>query len=103
MLTRASPLCSQAVWYLKCRALTLKNWIDDTEIEEEVSPKMCPLVCLEANGCAGSSKRLTRPRAPRSLALLRRVWPRCCWMRTPPRRCRGRAPRWRGRTRRVRR
>lgn len=25
----------QAVWYLKCRALTLKNWIDDTEIEEE--------------------------------------------------------------------
>ena len=26
----------QAVWYLKCRALTLKNWIDDTEIEEEV-------------------------------------------------------------------
>jgi hypothetical protein len=27
--------CVQAVWYLKCRALTLKNWIDDTEIEEE--------------------------------------------------------------------
>lgn len=26
----------QAVWYLKCRALTLKNWIDDTEIEEQV-------------------------------------------------------------------
>ena len=25
----------QAVWYLKCRTLTLKNWIDDTEIEEE--------------------------------------------------------------------
>eukprot|EP00798_Chlamydomonas_sp_ICE-L_P015671 gene15671-21775_t len=25
----------QAVWYLKCRALTLKNWVDDTEIEEE--------------------------------------------------------------------
>ncbi|KAF5838486.1 TRP protein for flagellar function [Dunaliella salina] len=25
----------QAVWYLKCRALTLKNWIDDTEIEEQ--------------------------------------------------------------------
>jgi len=24
------------VWYLKCRALTLKNWIDDTEVEEEV-------------------------------------------------------------------
>lgn len=27
---------AQAVWYLKARALTLKNWIDDTEIEEEV-------------------------------------------------------------------
>ena len=26
----------QAVWYLKCRALTLKNWIDDMEIGEEV-------------------------------------------------------------------
>ncbi|MEW5311240.1 MAG: hypothetical protein WDW38_002972 [Sanguina aurantia] len=25
----------QAIWYLKCRALTLKNWVDDTEIEEE--------------------------------------------------------------------
>jgi tetratricopeptide repeat protein 8 len=25
----------QAVWYLKVRALTLKTWIDDTEIEEE--------------------------------------------------------------------
>eukprot|EP00899_Mesostigma_viride_P006572 jgi/Mesvir1/15916/Mv08240-RA.1 len=25
----------QAVWYLKCRALTQKNWIDDTEMEEE--------------------------------------------------------------------
>ena len=33
-----SPLHSQAVWYLKCRALTLKNWIDDMEIEEEVRP-----------------------------------------------------------------
>lgn len=38
-LFAASPLYThahtQAVWYLKCRALTLKNWIDDTEIEEE--------------------------------------------------------------------
>mmetsp|Transcript_1792 Transcript_1792/g.6239 ORF Transcript_1792/g.6239 Transcript_1792/m.6239 type:complete len:507 (+) Transcript_1792:246-1766(+) len=25
----------KAVWYLKCRALTLKNWIDDMEMEEE--------------------------------------------------------------------
>ena len=25
----------QAVWYLKCQALTAKSWIDDTEMEEE--------------------------------------------------------------------
>ena len=29
-------LAAQAAWYLKCRALTLKHWLDDTEIEEEV-------------------------------------------------------------------
>ena len=28
--------CLQAVWYLKTRALTLQDWIDDTEVEEEV-------------------------------------------------------------------
>jgi len=26
---------SQAVWLLKCRALTQKSWVDDLEIEEE--------------------------------------------------------------------
>lgn len=25
----------QAVWYLKCRALTLQDALDDTELEEE--------------------------------------------------------------------
>jgi len=25
----------QAVWLLKCRALTQKSWVDDLEIEEE--------------------------------------------------------------------
>eukprot|EP00668_Euglena_longa_P014170 GGOE01018146.1.p1 GENE.GGOE01018146.1~~GGOE01018146.1.p1 ORF type:complete len:526 (+),score=174.79 GGOE01018146.1:54-1580(+) len=25
----------QCVWYIKCRALTMKNWIDDTEMEDE--------------------------------------------------------------------
>jgi tetratricopeptide repeat protein 8 len=25
----------KAVWYLKCRALTEKIWIDDTELEEQ--------------------------------------------------------------------
>eukprot|EP00941_MAST-03F_sp_MAST-3F-sp1_P005735 g5735.t1 len=29
-----TPL-DQAVWYIKCRALTLKDYIDDTEMEEE--------------------------------------------------------------------
>ena len=37
-------MLAQAVWYLKCRALTLKNWLDDTEIEEEVRKSLffCP-------------------------------------------------------------
>jgi hypothetical protein len=26
----------QAVWYLKTRALTLKDWMDDTEMDDEV-------------------------------------------------------------------
>ena len=26
---------AQAAWYIKARALTLEDWIDDTEIEEE--------------------------------------------------------------------
>ena len=26
----------QAVWHLKARALTSADWIDDTEVEEEV-------------------------------------------------------------------
>jgi tetratricopeptide repeat protein 8 len=32
---KSTLLHAKAVWYLKLRALTLKNWIDDTEIEEE--------------------------------------------------------------------
>jgi tetratricopeptide repeat protein 8 len=31
---RLSPT-PKAVWYLKCRALTEKIWIDDTEMEDE--------------------------------------------------------------------
>lgn len=27
---------SQAAWYLKCRALISKSWLDDTEFDEEV-------------------------------------------------------------------
>lgn len=29
-------LLNQAVWYLKCRALTLEQYLDDTEMEEQV-------------------------------------------------------------------
>ncbi len=25
----------QAAWYLKCRSLTMVNWIDDTDFDEE--------------------------------------------------------------------
>ena len=25
----------QAVWFLKCKAINEKNWLDDTEMEEE--------------------------------------------------------------------
>ena len=31
----ASNPYDQATWYLKCRALTMQNWVDDTEFEEE--------------------------------------------------------------------
>jgi hypothetical protein len=34
-LLAANPY-DQAVWYLKTRALTLRSWVDDTEIDEEV-------------------------------------------------------------------
>lgn len=33
-LLAKNPL-DQAAWYLKVRAITLRNWIDDTELEEE--------------------------------------------------------------------
>ena len=32
------PFPSQQVWYVKTRCLTLKMWVDDTELEEEVRP-----------------------------------------------------------------
>jgi hypothetical protein len=35
-LLAANPR-DQAVWYLKCRALTAQQYVDDTEMEEEVS------------------------------------------------------------------
>jgi tetratricopeptide repeat protein 8 len=59
----------QAVWYLKCRALTLKNWIDDTEIEEEGVAEML----LDNNAIAQAprpgtslSRPLTGVRGPMS-------------------------------------
>ena len=53
---------AQAVWYLKCRALTMVNWVDDTDFEEEGVAE----VLLDENSTAtlprpGTS--LTRPMA----------------------------------------
>ena len=31
----ASNPYDQAVWYLKCRAMTMLSWVDDTDFEEE--------------------------------------------------------------------
>lgn len=33
---RRTSAFAQAAWYLKCRAITQKNYIDDLEVEEEV-------------------------------------------------------------------
>ena len=50
----------QAAWYLKCRALTLKNWIDDTEIEEEVGEAARRETAAVTGRCArGGPKQLT--------------------------------------------
>ena len=59
-------LSPQAVWYLKCRALTLKNWIDDTEIEEEVG---CELKSTNHMHCmaAGADATFSNPSLPESL------------------------------------
>ena len=40
----AHPSLPQQMWYIKTRCLTLKNWIDDTELEEEVRPPPRPAV-----------------------------------------------------------
>jgi hypothetical protein len=37
----------QVAWYLQCRAITLKAWIDDTELEEEVG---CTSLCTSTTG-----------------------------------------------------
>lgn len=81
-----SPLHSQAVWYLKCRALTLKNWIDDMEIEEEVRPPRL----FFSNG----QERIDVDSTPTVLPVPRdpRASPRFCWTKTPPRRCPAREP-----------
>jgi len=38
-LLAANPY-DQAVWYLKCRAMTMISWVDDTEFEEEGAAEM---------------------------------------------------------------
>ena len=58
MQTIVLEQCPQAVWYLKTRALTLQDWIDDTEVEEEVGfqskrPEgLSPRLCVKA-ACSG--------------------------------------------------
>mmetsp|Transcript_101079 Transcript_101079/g.174624 ORF Transcript_101079/g.174624 Transcript_101079/m.174624 type:complete len:518 (-) Transcript_101079:257-1810(-) len=51
----------QCVWYIKCRALTMKNWIDDTEMEDEGVAE----VLLDQNQLADMPRpgtSLSRPR-----------------------------------------
>eukprot|EP01012_Entosiphon_sulcatum_P032224 TRINITY_DN40999_c0_g1_i1.p1 TRINITY_DN40999_c0_g1~~TRINITY_DN40999_c0_g1_i1.p1 ORF type:complete len:520 (-),score=63.38 TRINITY_DN40999_c0_g1_i1:878-2437(-) len=52
----------QCVWYIKARALTMKNWIDDTEMEEEGVAELL----LDENHLANVPRpgtSLTRPRS----------------------------------------
>lgn len=58
-LLAENPL-DQAVWFLKCRALTEKNWVDDTEMEEEGVAEML----LDDNAMASAPRpgtSLARP------------------------------------------
>ena len=50
----------QAVWYIKTRALTLSNWVDDTDLEEEGVAEML----LDDNAMASAPRpgtSLSRP------------------------------------------
>ena len=47
---------TQAVWFLKCRALTLRDWIDDTEMEEEGVGDLL----LDENAVAATPRYVTR-------------------------------------------
>lgn len=50
----ATDVCvrAQAVWLLKCQALTQKMWIDDTEMEEEGVAEML----LDENAMASAPR-----------------------------------------------
>jgi hypothetical protein len=54
----------QVAWYLKCRAITLKAWLDDTDLEEEV--------CLSAASCSISN--LQQPSVTPNQHLLAAFW-----------------------------
>ncbi|CAN0416912.1 unnamed protein product, partial [Ectocarpus sp. 13 AM-2016] len=41
----------QAIWYLKCRALTLEQYLDDTEMEEQVRSNFDTLLDFSQNNC----------------------------------------------------
>lgn len=70
MLHAAWALHVQAVWLLKCQALTEKMWIDDTEMEEEGVAEML----LDENETAQAPRCVT-PAAAVSPARSRRAGP----------------------------
>jgi len=67
----------QAAWYLKARALTLKNWVDDTEIEEQVGAHVrtrwgaCNALALALHACMDGACSLARTGALAATLALR--------------------------------
>ena len=67
----------QAVWYLKCRALTMLNWIDDTDFEEEGVAE----VLLDENATAALPRPGTSLSRPMTQAAHRMTIPLRGWGR----------------------
>ena len=73
----------QSVWYLKARALTMQSYIDDTEVEEEVSHFERPH-CRHAFVEYGLRSQVftAHPATPRALACHARTPTPCCGFRS---------------------